>query len=73
MAGVVRLVLEHPQVGRADRITVTTSHSLACPGPVRLAPKRGLWTLHVDGVSLRPLDAPVEVRCLVDRIEQLTA
>jgi len=66
-------VLGPAQVGRADRITVTTSHSLACPGPVRLALKRGLWTLHVGGMSLRPLDAPVEARCLVDRVEQLTA
>jgi hypothetical protein len=47
---------------------------LPCVGPVRLAPHRGLWTLHVDGVpSLRPWNAPVEVRCLVDNIEQVTA
>lgn len=71
--GIVRLSLDHPQVGRAQHLTVTTTHSVTCTGPVRLAAHWGPWTLHADGAPLRPLARPVEVRCLIDRIEQLTA
>jgi hypothetical protein len=41
----------------------------AARGPDRQTPR----TLHADGTPLRPLDGPTEIRCLVDRIEQLTA
>jgi hypothetical protein len=71
--GTVRFELAHPQVGRAEHITVTSTHRVTSTQPIMIAPHWGPWILHIDGAPLRPLVGPVEIRCLVDRIQQLTA
>ncbi len=73
VAGAVEVCLEQPQVRRADHLDVTTSRPHRRCGALRVAPHVGAWTLHADGAPLMPLDRPVQIRCLVDRIEQLTA
>jgi hypothetical protein len=74
VTGPVRLHLDHPEVGRTDQIAVTTGQqTMATTSPLRLAPHWGPWSLHADSSPLRPLDAPMEIRCLLDRVEQITA
>jgi hypothetical protein len=74
VAGTVSVHLEHPEVGRNERMVVRPAElALAADAPITIAPHWGPYTLVVDDRAVAPLTDPVTLRCLVDRLEHLSA
>jgi hypothetical protein len=71
-AGAMTVHLEHPEVGRADRLVLQPGEqALAADAELTVWPHWGPYTLVVDDRPVAPLTDPVTLRCLVDRLEHL--
>lgn len=74
VAGAVTVHLEHPEVGRADRMILQPGEQTLATGTgLTIAPHWGPYTLVIDDRPVTPLTEPITLRCLVDRLEHLRA
>jgi hypothetical protein len=73
-AGAVTVHLEHPEVGRAERMVLEPGEqTLSAGATLTIAPHWGPYTLVLDDRPHAPLTGPLTLRCLVDRLEHLKA
>jgi hypothetical protein len=72
-AGSLMVELHHPDVGRAEALTVMTrEQALEVSGDLRVASQSGPYALVLDGSPALPVEGPLVMRCLVDRLEEIS-